>query len=177
MDLSILSDREGFGLHVMEALARVPLDYLPQLEFIDEQRKSQRIWAGGGILLPLYFREDQNQEENTPGHYTILLSKRSKKVQQPGDLFAPGGGIHPFMDSLLGRLLRFEFLPGIGGPGFALAKRRGNSIRHQSIIRVVLHICAFATNRVVPIKMTIHPTRRTSILITSQRTTERLYEN
>ncbi|OGP93670.1 MAG: hypothetical protein A2157_00030 [Deltaproteobacteria bacterium RBG_16_47_11] len=128
MDLSLLSDREAFRFHVVQALARVPVDYLAQIEFIDEQRKNQRIWAGGGILLPLYFRKDPNQAGNTSGHYVILLSKRSKKVQQPGDLCAPGGGIHPFMDSLLGRLIRFGLLPGIRGPGLTLSKRRGNPI-------------------------------------------------
>lgn len=112
----------------MEALSRVPVDYLAQFEFIDKQRESQRTWAGGGILLPLYFRKDPNPEGNTSGHYVFLLSKRSKKVRQPGDLCAPGGGIHPFLDSLSGKLLRFGLFPGIGGPGLALAKGRGKSI-------------------------------------------------
>jgi 8-oxo-dGTP pyrophosphatase MutT (NUDIX family) len=133
MNLSLLHDREGFRFHVIEALAQEPVDYLTQFEFIDKQRESRMTWAGGGILLPLYFRENQNPEGNTSGHYVFLLSKRSKNVQQPGDLCAPGGGIHPLLDSLSGKLLRFGLLPGTRGPGFALAKRRGKSI-HEKIL-------------------------------------------
>lgn len=128
MNPSLLNDRERFRFHVIEALSREPVDYLGQFEFIDKHRKSQRTWAGGGILLPLYFREDRNPKGNTSGHYVLLLNKRSKNVQQPGDLCAPGGGIHPLLDSLSGKLLRFGLLPGFRGPGFAQAKRRGKAI-------------------------------------------------
>jgi 8-oxo-dGTP pyrophosphatase MutT (NUDIX family) len=128
MNLSLLNDREGFRFHVVEALAQEPVDYLAQFEFIDKQRESRTTWAGGAILLPLYFREERNPEGNTSGHYVFLLTKRSENVQQPGDLCAPGGGIHPLIDSLSGKLLRFGLLPGIRGPGFAPAKRRGKSI-------------------------------------------------
>jgi 8-oxo-dGTP pyrophosphatase MutT (NUDIX family) len=104
------------------------VDYLAEFELIDKRRKSQQTWAGGGILLPLYFREDRNPEGITSGRYVFVLSKRSKNVQQPGDLCAPGGGIHPLLDSLSGKLLRFGLLPGFRGPGFAQAKRRGKAI-------------------------------------------------
>ena len=128
MKLSLVNDREGFRIQVVEALAREPVDYLTEFDFIDRQKKSRRTWAGGGVLLPLYFHEDRDPEGNTSGHYVFLLSKRSKNVQQPGDLCAPGGGIHPFLDALSGRLLRFGLLTGIRGPGFTLAKRKGKLI-------------------------------------------------
>jgi 8-oxo-dGTP pyrophosphatase MutT (NUDIX family) len=131
MDLSLLNDRERFWLHAIEALSREPVDYPGQFEFIDKHRKNQRAWAGAGILLPLYFLEDRNSKRNASGHYVFLLSKRSKIVQQPGDLCAPGGGIHPFLDSLSGKLLRYGLVPGIRGPGFALAKSRGKTIYGQ----------------------------------------------
>jgi len=131
MDPSLLNDRERFRFHVIEALSREPVNYQGQFEFIDKHKKSQMTWAGAGILLPLYFREDRNPKGNASGHYVFLLSKRSKNVQQPGDLCAPGGGIHPFLDSLSGKLLRFGLLPGIRGPGFALAKSRGKAIYEQ----------------------------------------------
>jgi len=131
MDLSLLNDRERFRFLVIEALSREPVDYLGQFEFIDKHRKSQRTWAGAGILLPLYFSEDRNPAGNTSGHYVLLLSKRSKNVQQPGDLCAPGGGIHPLLDSLSGKLLRFGLVPGIRGLGLALAKSRGKTIYEQ----------------------------------------------
>jgi 8-oxo-dGTP pyrophosphatase MutT (NUDIX family) len=125
MNRSLLHDREGFRFHAIEALAKEPVDYLAQFEFIDQQRKDQGRWGTGGILLPLYFWEDRTPERNASGHYVFLLSKRSESVQQPDDLCAPGGGIHPFLDSLSGRLLRLGLLPGTRGPSFALARRQG----------------------------------------------------
>ena len=131
VDLSLLNDRERFRFHVIEALSREPVDYQGQFELIDKHRKSKKTWAGAGILLPLYFLENRNPKENTSGHYVFLLSKRSKNVQQPGDLCAPGGGIHPFLDSLSGKLLRFGLVPGIHGPGSAFAQSRGKAIYEQ----------------------------------------------
>ncbi len=128
MSLSLVNDQEGLRLRVIEALAREPVDYLAQFDVIDRPKKSQRTWAGGAGLLPLYFSKDRDQERNISGHHVFLLSKRSKSVQQPGDLCAPGGGFHPFLDSLSGRLLRYGLLPGIRGPGLRLAKRKGKSI-------------------------------------------------
>ncbi len=127
MNLSLVNDQEELRSHVVEALGREPVEYLAEFDFIDKRKKSRVTWAGGAVLLPLYFREDRDQEGRTSGHYVFLLSKRSKSVQQPGDLCAPGGGIHPFLDSLSGKLLRFGLLPGIRGPGLTLTKQKGRS--------------------------------------------------
>ncbi len=127
MDLSLANNQEGLRFHVIEALGREPVDYLAEFESIDRRRRSRGTWAGGAVLLPLYFREDRDPVRTTSDQYVFLLSKRSESVQQPGDLCAPGGGIHPFLDSLSGRLLRFGLLPGIRGPGFTLAKQKGKS--------------------------------------------------
>ncbi len=91
MDLSILYDCEGFRQQVIDALAQEPVHYVEQLRFIDKQRKTQDYWEEGGVLLPIFFREEQIQEGNGFGQYVFLLNKRSKNVRQPGDLCAPGG--------------------------------------------------------------------------------------
>jgi len=127
MNLSLVHDQESLRSHVVEALGWEPVEYLAEFDFIDKRRKNRGTWAGGAVLLPLYFREDRDQGGNNSGHYVFLLNRRSEKVQQPGDLCAPGGGIHPFLDSLSGRLLRFGLLPGIRGPGLTLAKQKGKS--------------------------------------------------
>jgi len=132
----MLNDRGGFRRHVIETLARMPVDYAAQFELIDQKSKGEPAWAGGGVLLPLYFREEQTQQGNSPGRYVFVLNKRSRDVQQPGDLCAPGGGIHPFMDSLSGKLLRFGLLPGIGGAGLSLAKVRGKIV-YETILLVL----------------------------------------
>lgn len=126
MSLSLVHDQAGLRSHVIKALGDKPVEYVAEFDFIHKRRKSLQSWAGGAVLLPLYF-DDADREEDASGQYVFLLSKRSKRVQQPGDLCAPGGGIHPFLDSLSGTLLRFGLLPGIRGPAFTLAKEKGKS--------------------------------------------------
>ncbi len=109
----------------MKALARESVDYPAQFEFIDGQRKTRGRWDAGGVLLPLFFREEQTPVNEPSGEYVFLLSKRSEIVQQPGDLCAPGGGIHPRTDWLLGKLLGLGLFPGARSPGLELAGRRG----------------------------------------------------
>jgi len=107
------------------------VDYAEQFAFIDRQKETQERFAGGAVLLPLFFREEGKSGEKIPGEYVFLLNKRSKKVLQPGDLCAPGGGIHPFMDSLTQKLLLSKLLPGVGGPGLEPARRRGRETYDQ----------------------------------------------
>jgi 8-oxo-dGTP pyrophosphatase MutT (NUDIX family) len=125
MDPGILRDQAGFQQLVIDALSGEPVDYVEQFAFIDRQKETQESFAGGAVLLPLFFREEQKPGEQAPGDYVFLLNKRSKKVLQPGDLCAPGGGIHPFLDAFTQKLLRFRLLPGVGGPGLELARSRG----------------------------------------------------
>jgi 8-oxo-dGTP pyrophosphatase MutT (NUDIX family) len=136
MDISLLRDREGFRRHVIDALARETLDYLAQFQFLDNHRKSRESWNGGGVLLPLYFQEKKKSGEKDGGEYVFLLNKRSRSVQQPGDLCAPGGGIHPFLDSLSQKVLQFGLLPGVGGPGLERAKDRGKGT-YQKILFIL----------------------------------------
>ena len=41
----------------------------------------------------------------------LILNKRSEKVRQPGDLCCPGGGIVPWLDVLISRLLKIHGTP------------------------------------------------------------------
>ncbi|MBP1696268.1 MAG: coA pyrophosphatase [Deltaproteobacteria bacterium] len=125
MDLSILYDRDGFRQQVIETLAQEQVGYLEELRFIDKQKGAQRPWAGAGVLLPLFFSEELGSEVKSLGEYVFFLSKRSQRVQQAGDLCAPGGGIHPFLDPLFERILRFGLYPWVHGPGLEKAKLRG----------------------------------------------------
>jgi len=128
MDLSILGDQIEFPKHVIEALAQAPLDYLEQLEFIGKQRSSLTPWEGGGVLLPLYFSEKKKGNRDRSGQYIVLLNKRSKKVQQGGDLCAPGGGIHPVLDRISQHILKVGLLPWARGLAFERAKQRGKAV-------------------------------------------------
>ncbi len=128
MGPEILRDQTGFRQQVIDALSKGPVDYVEQSAFIDRQKETQESFAGGAVLLPLFFREEGNWGEAGPGEYAFLLNKRSKQVLQPGDLCAPGGGIHLFLDSLSQKILQFRLLPGVGGPGLKLARRRGKEV-------------------------------------------------
>jgi len=128
MDLPILTDEEGFRQRVIDALAQSPLDYLEQVKFIEEQKYSPLPWDGAGVLLPIYFSEDKSPARNHSGEYVFLLNKRSKKVPQAGDLCAPGGGVHPFLDGLFQKIMRFGVVPFARGPAFEQARRRGREI-------------------------------------------------
>jgi len=125
MDPSILQDQSGFRQQVIEALSREPIDYVEQFAFIHRQRETKESFSGGGVLLPLFLQGEEESGGRRTGEYVFLLNKRSKKVLQPGDLCAPGGGIHPFLDSITQKLLKFRLLPGVGGPGLELTRRKG----------------------------------------------------
>lgn len=81
---------------MIEALADRELDYLEQVELIGERRKNGEKWGKAGVLLMLSCEKEQA---------TLLLNKRSNRVQQPGDLCCPGGALHPFLDRLIQYLL------------------------------------------------------------------------
>jgi 8-oxo-dGTP pyrophosphatase MutT (NUDIX family) len=127
MELSILRDLTDFRQRVIDALSRGPVEYAEQFAFIEQQKKEGKNFAGGGVLLPLFFQGEQKSGQEASGEYVFLLNKRSKKVLQPGDLCAPGGGIHPLLDSITQKMLKFKLLPGIGGPGLNLARDKGKA--------------------------------------------------
>jgi 8-oxo-dGTP pyrophosphatase MutT (NUDIX family) len=56
------------------------------------------------------------------------------RVQQGGDLCAPGGGIHPFLDRLSQKILQFGLLPVARGPGFERAKQRGRIVYEKILL-------------------------------------------
>lgn len=133
MDLDLLRDQKRFRQQVTEALSREPVDYVEQFAFIEGQRDKEERFAGGAVLVPLFFQEEKKSGEERAGEYVFLLNKRSKKVLQPGDLCAPGGGIHPFLDSFAQKLLQFRLLPGIGAPGLEMAKSRGKETYQKTL--------------------------------------------
>jgi 8-oxo-dGTP pyrophosphatase MutT (NUDIX family) len=136
MDTSILQNETGFRQQAIEALSGGPVDYVEQFDFIHRQRETKEIFSGGAVLLPLFFEEEQESGGKRPGEYVFLLNKRSKKVLQPGDLCAPGGGIHPFLDSITQKLLKFRLLPGVGGPGLERARKNGKEA-HEKILFIL----------------------------------------
>ncbi len=134
VDLSLLRDREGFIERVTEALSRELADNPGQFEFIARQRKTHGGWGAGAVLVALFFREEETRGKEFSGQYVFVLSKRSKNVRQPGDLCAPGGGIHPRVDWLLGKLLGLGLFPGICHPRSRLAGGPGKRIYGELLL-------------------------------------------
>lgn len=64
----------------------------------------------------------------------LILNKRSQKVRQPGDLCCPGGGMTPYLDSFLGKLLTLPGFPVKQWPYWASWKDANpNKARQLSI--------------------------------------------
>ncbi len=122
MDLSIFFDSKQLPRQVADALAQKHIDYLEQSAFIEKSRKDSTPWAGGGVLLPLFYFSPFPSGGRDQGEYVFLLNKRSRILPQGGDLCAPGGGAHPFMDRVTQKILYLGVLPGIRGLGFERPK-------------------------------------------------------
>lgn len=125
MDLSILQSCRKFREHVIRTLGEISSDYPEQLRFVESHRKTPTPWNAAGVLLPLIFRGGMGAKGEESGEFVFFLNKRSKQVQQAGDLCAPGGGIHPLMDGIFQRLLSFGFPPFGRGAGIEEAKKKG----------------------------------------------------
>ncbi len=127
MDLSILHDANGFRNHLIDTLARKPVNFLDETEYIRAKKSDPFPWDGAGVLLPLYFLPAEDGAAD-PGEYIFLLNKRSRSIPQGGDLCAPGGGIHPFLDRLTQKILQTRLLPPARGPAFRRAQRWGQEL-------------------------------------------------
>ncbi len=132
MDLSILHDEKGFRNHLIETLARHPVNFVDEAAFIREKRSDPFPWDGAGVLLPLYFMPAENGARH-PGEYIFLLNKRSRGIPQGGDLCAPGGGVHPLLDTLAQKVLETGIMPPARGPAAELARKWGKAL-YQKIL-------------------------------------------
>jgi 8-oxo-dGTP pyrophosphatase MutT (NUDIX family) len=127
MDLSLLHDENGFRNHLIEILGRQPVDFLDEAEFIRAKRSDPFPWDGAGVLLPLYFLPAENGRTN-PGEYIFLLNKRSRSIPQGGDLCAPGGGVHPLLDTVTQKVLETRLMPPARGPAVERARKWGKGL-------------------------------------------------
>ncbi len=95
---------EAFRRRVMERLADGPVDFVEQMQFVEEKQEAGEKYAASAVLLPLEL--DASRQE-----YAVILNKRSTYVQQAGDLCFPGGGTDRRLDRILSRLLAWRILP------------------------------------------------------------------
>jgi 8-oxo-dGTP pyrophosphatase MutT (NUDIX family) len=126
MDLSIFFDPKRMPRRVSDALTRNPIDYSEQDAFIEKSREGPAPWAGGGVLLPLFYQPALSGGAGNQGEYVFLLNKRSRTLPQGGDLCAPGGGASRYMDRVIQKILNLGVLPGFRASGLEKAKARGD---------------------------------------------------
>lgn len=95
---------EAFRARVVERLEDGAVDFVEQMQFVEEKQEAGEKYAASAVLLPLEF-DVSNQE------YGVILNKRSTYVHQAGDLCFPGGGTDRRLDRILSRLLAWRILP------------------------------------------------------------------
>lgn len=110
----------GLEDRIIRALANLPLEYAEQWDFIREERSRGIKWATAGVLVLL---GRYTLEEDAERDHFFLLNKRSRDVQQPGDLCYPGGHPNHWIDLISSRLFVPYALPLRKGSGFKMNKR------------------------------------------------------
>ena len=91
--------------------------------------------AGSGASAVLFLLS-----ENRKGELSLVLTKRSALVSQPGDLCSPGGRVSPVRDRLISRLL---LLPGMPLKSWKTWKNIRKQDRKTAESAAMLGICRF----------------------------------
>ncbi len=101
---ALVGHPEALRARVVERLDDGPVDFVEQMQFVEEKQAAGEEYAASAVLLPLEF--DASSQE-----YGVTLNKRSIYVQQAGDLCFPGGRTDRRLDRILSRLLAWRILP------------------------------------------------------------------
>lgn len=105
----ITSNPDVFTQLIVKRLEDHKAGFLDRYEgIVEEEKKGARHFTSGIILL-VHFLKDE-------GISRFILTKRSKRVVQPGDMSCPGGHIS-MIDRLHGLLVTKGLSPLIGGRG------------------------------------------------------------
>ena len=118
MDLSILSQKDEALNLVVEKLGRNPVDFSEKMNLIKTGKKKNDAWLAAGVLLPLFFKNDE---------LVFQLIKRASTVPQPGDISCPGGMLNTFLDPFFRPLTAHRFSPLLREDVLKYMKRRGKA--------------------------------------------------
>jgi 8-oxo-dGTP pyrophosphatase MutT (NUDIX family) len=110
----ILFNKDGFPLLVERRLSEYPHGFAERGKEIRAQEAMGVHISTSGVILLLRFSEANG--------YEMVLTKRSARVVQPGDLSFPGGHTHR-VDSYRGFLIAAGLLPCVRGGGLAPGRR------------------------------------------------------
>jgi len=83
----------------------------------------------------LFLLGEHCQEKNQRSEACAVLTKRSMKVRQPGDLCFPGGRIAPRLDYLLSKFLTLPLFPLARWPYWAMWRNlKGEDAEHLALL-------------------------------------------
>jgi 8-oxo-dGTP pyrophosphatase MutT (NUDIX family) len=111
---SVLFDRDEFIELAVRRLSKYPHGFTERQREIREQEAAGVNISTSGVILLLRFSLD--------GGYELILTKRSARVVQPGDLSFPGGHVHR-LDKHWGRLIAAGVSPFVRGEGLTIGRR------------------------------------------------------
>jgi 8-oxo-dGTP pyrophosphatase MutT (NUDIX family) len=114
---------------IVKKLGTIPLDYADKFELIKKKRESDKAWLAAGVLIPLFFRE--NPENEGGKEFVFQLIKRSSGVPQGGDLSGPGGMLNPMLDRSFASLIGTGILPSLKGKPRSYLRKRDPASRHN----------------------------------------------
>jgi hypothetical protein len=114
--------------------------------FVPENHISSPAVSSVLFLLGNYSQNGKSPEAS------IVLNKRSKKVTQSGDLCFPGGGITPWLDYHLAKIMAFPGLPLSDWPYWSLWKKnRPEEARWLSLMMAISLRESFEEMRLNPL--------------------------
>ncbi|MBN2283434.1 MAG: CoA pyrophosphatase [Deltaproteobacteria bacterium] len=126
MNANNLSDRDETHELILKRLGTAPVDFSEQFSRVRTMRTSDRRWLAAGVLLPLFFRENETAGE---GEFVFQLIKRSRNVPQSGDLSAPGGMLNPLADKIFMNLIISGIFPMLRGGSRKYLRQRSEEKR------------------------------------------------
>ncbi len=134
MDHGIIYNKKLFLTEVTEKLGTNPIDYPDRTRTINEARNSSNGHLRAGVLLLLFFRENNFPAINGEGEFFFRLIKRSHRVAQAGDLACPGGMLDAKWDLPIARLITSGLLPLFRNKAGRHLQQRDSSAFHAAAL-------------------------------------------
>jgi len=97
---------------ITDKLGKLPIDFSEKMSLIRKSEATNEPLSAAGVLLLLRIGGQSSPNNHEP---TFILTKRSFKVSQPGDLSCPGGILNKRIDPILKTLLLCRLNPIIAG--------------------------------------------------------------
>ncbi len=113
---------------IVRQLGTVPIDFTDKFALIKKKRVTDKVWLAAGVLIPLFFRNNPDDEEG--GEFLFQLIKRSSGVPQGGDLSGPGGMLNPMLDRSFASLIGMGILPFLDRRARSYLRKRGPASKH-----------------------------------------------